>query len=296
MPENGFSVVFVPDTQEYSDYGGNDLNYMMNWIVDNQATYNIQAVIGLGDIVSHPTDATEWAAAKAAYNLIDAANIPCFVGMGNHDFDTLDDTTRATTIYNTHFPQATYTGKDWWNGGFFEEGKAENSYFILAIGGADYLFLNLEYGPRQAVVDWANALLTTHADKTAILSTHAYMYHDDTRLGAGDDYNPKGDYADAHDGEDLWTELVSPHDNIPLVLSGHVITADGSAYRVDNSVGGQPVHQMLADYQVTAINQNGYLRVVMFDPTNQVMHAYTYSPTQQITKTSNKNQLTGLEY
>lgn len=289
-------MVFIPDTQGYSDTGAEQFNAMMNWIAVNKATYNIQMVMGEGDIVQDTTVADQWARAVAAYNLVDAANIPHLVGLGGHDYDSDADVHRASTVFNTNFGQARYAGKAWWNGGFFEAGKAENAYCILSIDGVNYLFLMLEEGPRQSVVDWANALLTTHADKTAILCTHAYMYHDDTRIGAGDLYNPKLTWADAHDGDDLWNELVKLHDNIVLVQSGHDLTDDGSAYRMDLSDGRRPVHQALANYQTIAPVNNGFIRMVIFDPANRKINMYSFSTLRIEDRVTNKNHLTGLDY
>ena len=86
--QNGnFTVVVLPDTQYYSESYPAILNSEMQWIVNNASTLNIQLVLGLGDIVNNGGSSTEWTTADAAYRKLDAARIPYFAPLGNHDYD-----------------------------------------------------------------------------------------------------------------------------------------------------------------------------------------------------------------
>ncbi len=107
-----------------------------------------------------------------------------------------------------------------------------------------------------------------------IVTTHDYL---DTRGERRP--NPLVDLArvepDGHNSpQQLWDEFVSRHDQIFLVLSGH---QHGQSYRVDANRHGNPVYQVLADYQdrgQVAIDAgrarrvglgDGWLRLMRFD-------------------------------
>ena len=148
----------------------------------------------------------------------------------------------------------------------------------MTSGDVDYLFLSLEFGPRQTVIEWANDLLGRYEDHWAILLTHSFLYIDGTRVSAGDEHNPKlyplG--ASANDGEDLWAKLVSQHDNIHWIQSGHHIGGN-AAYRRDESRGGTAVHQVFANWQDGTQGGDGWLRLVTFGRSQA--RVQTFSPT-----------------
>ncbi|MEO8107888.1 MAG: Ig-like domain-containing protein, partial [Actinomycetes bacterium] len=62
---------------------------------------------------------------------------------------------------------------------------------------------------------------------------------------------------------------------IHLVLSGHY---SGEGRRRDLNSCGQPVHQVLADYQSRANGGDGWLRYMTFNPTENTIDVKTYSP------------------
>ena len=255
-------MVFLPDTQYYARHYPELFMGQTQWVADNRARYNIQAVLHEGDVVDG-NDAQQWANAEAAISLLDAAEIPYLIAIGNHDYDTFSDADRRTTAFNATFSPARYTAHAWWQGGFYEAGHTENAYCRLTIGGRAYLLLSLEFGPRQTVIDWANDVLTRYRDHWAVLLTHSFQYSDGTRVGPGDAHNPKiyplG--ATAHDGEELWTKLVSRHDNLHWVQSGHHV-GGFAAYRCDASRGGTAVHQVFANWQTHTQGGDGWLRLV----------------------------------
>ena len=230
-------------------------------------------------MVAHGNSAiNEWTIADSSFTILDSANIPYLIAIGNHDYDDQANT-RTATIYNSYFGQNRYMTKHWWSGGFYENG-AENSYCVLEVNNTKYLFMTLEYGARSGVIEWANEILTNNADKIAIITTHSYMYRDGTRTGAGDQYNPKNDLADANDGEDLWNNFIKLHNNIVWAQSGHDVTGgNGTSFRSDMSDGGKIVNQALANYQDFPNAGDGYLRLVTFYPTTKTIKVQTYSPT-----------------
>ncbi len=278
LPAAGeFSIVFLPDTQFYSRQYPELFTGQTQWIADQRARYNIQAVLHAGDVVDG-NDAPQWARAGAAIGILDAAEIPYLIAIGNHDYDTFSDADRRTTAFNATFSPARYAAHAWWQGGFYAAGHTENAYCLLTIGGAPYLLLSLEFGPRQTVIDWANDVLGRYRERWAVLLTHSFLYSDGTRVGPGDAHNPKvyplG--ASANDGEDLWTKLVSRHDNLHWVQSGHHV-GGLAAYRRDASPGGTTVHQVFANWQTHTHGGDGWLRLVTFGPSQA--RVQTFSPT-----------------
>lgn len=270
---DAFSIVWWPDVQFYGISGQNAL---ARWCIDNKDSLNIQFIGGLGDVVDDSSDPDEWDSIDGAVALLDAdGSLPYLMAIGNHCYD--DVTTRDATEFDTYFPQGRYTGQSWWSGGFYEVGTTVNSYLLLTIGGVDWIFIMLEFGPRQGALTWAGNLLSTYSTRKAIIFTHSYMYRDDTRCGTGDSYNPH-DYgmgADVHDGEEMWDELVKLYENVWFVQSGHDL-GDGLGYREDAGDNANVVRQCLANYQ--ELTTLGWARYYVISPANDLVQAVTYSP------------------
>ena len=68
--------------------------------------------------------------------------------------------------------------------------------------------------------------------------------------------------------------LAVPNPNLHFMLSGHV---HDESRRID-IVNGQPVFQMLADYQDRASGGEGWLRILRFVPADDKVYVQTYSP------------------
>lgn len=287
--QNYFSVVVLPDTQVYSKSYPQIFKIQTDWIVRNAAYHNIKFVLHAGDVVdSGATNPAEWENAKAALDLIDQAGIPLLIAMGNHDYDDLAQT-RSSETFNRYFGIERYQGKPWF-GGAFEPDRAENVYALFDVNGRKYLVLVLEFGPRDAVIEWADGVLAAHPDATAIILTHSYLHDDGMRTHEASEWNPKryGLGGDANDGEDLWHKLIKKHPNVRLVLSGHTL-GTGVARRVDVGEHGNLVFQVLANYQMQANGGDGYLRLLKFYENGNI-DVLTYSPYTWAYKTDAENQ------
>jgi hypothetical protein len=286
--DGDFVVVFMPDTQFLSQDAPATFTTNTAWMVTNAATLKIAAVVGEGDIVDDSLD-EQWVNADAAMDNLDTAELPYLLSVGNHDYEGGSPSSRDLTRFNVNFPTTRYSGHAWFEGGFYEAGHSENAYCLKTIYGRKYIFIALEFGPRQVVVDWADALLTTYADRDAIIVTHSYLYRDGTRTGTGDQYNPHdyGVAASDHDGEELWTDLVSNHSNIVWVQSGH--DAEGTNAHRQDTVDGKIINQDLAAWHAA---YGGYVRVVTFRPVTNQVEVKTYSPTLGTYVTDATNQFT----
>jgi hypothetical protein len=144
----------------------------------------------------------------------------------------------------------------------------------------------MEWGPRQAAVDWASSVAgrKKYDGWTKLLITHAYLYHDGTRFdwaekGKKQSNNPhayKGTKHDTHDGEELWDELVSPL-GFDMVLCGHV-GGDMVDYLTSETARGNTCHQLLFNAQFLPEGGQGWLRLLEFLPDGETLRVRTYSP------------------
>jgi hypothetical protein len=140
--------------------------------------------------------------------------------------------------------------------------------------------LSLEFGPSDDTLAWASGVIEQHPDHRVILVTHCYLMDDDTRVDSTSGFSPHNygiDSLGVNDGEEIWDEFASRHENLFLVLCGHV-TGDGSGHLVSQGVAGNTVHQVLANHQHEAYGGNGWLRILTFLPDQDVVAVTTYSP------------------
>ena len=226
LAEDEFMIAIIPDTQVYTYYGTSEFDDATVWIAEhaNDSNKKISMVLHVGDIVLFG-DETAFARVDAALGTLDTAGVPYLLTTGNHDYaDSIPDIDHANVAaYEAAFPQSQFTGQAGWVGGFYEEGRSENSYRLATIGGNDYLFIMLEFGPRDAVLTWAVGILDTYPTRDAIIITHCYMYRDGTWCGTGDEWNPHDIMpagADCNDGDEIWAALKSKA-NIVWIQNGH---------------------------------------------------------------------------
>lgn len=278
-----FTIVLIPDTQNYTYSNRTSyLNGQMDWIVSSSSTLNTKYVAHLGDLVSEYPNATQWQIISNAMKRLDDAGVPNSVVPGNHDFDTA---TRAVGPYDTYFPVSRYDQAAWNSptvqyGGYLgqnqfgaDDADRENmdSYTLLSAGGRDFLILNLEFEAPGYALSWADRVIAANPDRIVIMVTHSFLALDGSRRTSP---QSTGGTAPAA----MWTDFVYTHCQIRMVLSGHEHNGDlGESRRTDDNACGQPVHQLLSDFQDRANGGNGWLRYLTFDPVAGTVTAKTYS-------------------
>jgi hypothetical protein len=291
-----FNLLLMPDTQTYAQDHPHIFDAQTKWIADNAST--ITFVLHLGDITNR-NNHKQWKVAQRAMNKLDG-KVPYTLAVGNHDIGTSGTAkTRETDLFNEYFPFDKFSARPEF-GGAFVPGKMDNVWTRFEAGGKKWIILTLEFGPRNKVLDWANKVIGDNADALVIICTHAYMNHDDTRLGPGDRWNPK-DYgvadaqgADAvNDGDDIWEKLADEHKNVVMVVSGHILY-DGAGQLVSEGENGNKVYQMLSNYQGGVIGSenggNGFLRILNIDPAAGKISVKSYSPHLKQFKTEKDQQ------
>jgi hypothetical protein len=256
-----FTIIILPDTQHYSDQFPEIYTSQTQWIVENKDDLNIVFVSHMGDIVQNDdTDEAEWKAADAAMRLLDNV-VPYGVLPGNHDMQVGG----AALYYEQYFPSSRFEEHDWWGGSF---DRNHYSYQLFSAGGDDYLILHMQYCPTAAGMDWANNVLAQWPERNAIISTHSYLAADGALMK--NCQNKSNGYTN---GAKMWNRLVKKNPNVFMVLAGHI---PGFARREDFE--GRIVYQVLADYQDFPLGGSGYLRIMKFEPQNDIIRVSTYSP------------------
>jgi len=283
--DSDFTIIVMPDVQNESQYYPQVLNAETEWIVNARAALNIQAVLGLGDIVNNGSDNAQWSNADAAYRLLGNAGIPYLLAIGNHDYDNAAPASRSAVVFNRWFGPSRYAGHPWYGGSY--NGSNENFYGVLRINRQKYLVLLLEYVARDSALSWAASVIAENPDKRVIIVTHSYMYSDNTRVDQCDTQ----DLNTYNYGDKLWSKFVSQHPNVDLVLSGH-ITNGVAARRADLGVNGNLVNQIFSNYQTLPNGGNGYLRIMTFHPSSNTIDVKTYSPYLNNYMTDARNQFT----
>jgi len=313
-----FSVIGLPDTQKYADNYPETFKAQTQWVVDNQAAFNIEFVSHYGDVVEHGTNSDapgEYAVAVEAMNLLKEANIPHGIAEGNHD--SLPAGVHLPGIWdydNTNFLQN--FGPQWyqnqssqtfdWFGGASPSGLS--TYQTFGQGDDQFIALHIGLETPHAELAWAQGVINENRDKPVMVTTHRYLqdaedYSADNILylqtrpydsGRVPDiwysatgeilYNPNGMHA-----EDFFDRFVATNPNIFLVNAGH----DAQEYRqTSTNLFGQPVHEVLADFTYLDNGGNGYLRIMEFDTQGDKIDVKSYSPTLGQYKTDRESQFT----
>ncbi|MFO0898075.1 MAG: metallophosphoesterase [Pirellulales bacterium] len=304
-----FTVVVLPDTQNYSEAYPATYLAQTRWIAENQRARNIAYVLHLGDVTNRSTRG-EWVNASRAMQVLDDAKIPYALCPGNHDYSAGGACQDRSTLLSEYFPVSRFRGSATFGGVYDREpGRMENSFHSFAAGGRKFLVLALEFGPRAEVVRWANEIVAAHPDREAVLITHAFSYFDDTRYdwkkyGPKQHWNPhaygvaQATRDDVFDGQQLWDALVSKYENFVLTLNGHVL-GDGLGRLTSQTPRGRDVHQVLVNYQMRPKGGDGWLRLLEFKADGTTVEVYDYSPTRQQRNEGPQNrftlQLSGIE-
>ena len=271
-----FTVVTLPDTQYYTK----NLPYLpeyqaqIQWIIDTRDDLNTAFVAHLGDMVDDlDTYPVEWQRADQVQAVLDASGIPNSVNVGNHDMAT----NGTAAGFDQYFPPSRYEGNAWY-GGYLggDPGDPVNrlnrdSYQLFSVGDLDFIVINVEYDMPAYAVQWAAGLLDQYPDRLAIFVTHLFINTSGSR--------PTSTYtrSDGTSAEAVWQQLISPHCNVVMVVNGHY---PGLGRRTDLNSCGQPVPQILTDYQSYPNGGDGLLRYYTFKPSENKVYAYTYSPTR----------------
>lgn len=262
--EQSFSVVLLPDTQNYSEKYPDTYFSQALWIRQQAAKDNIKFVIHLGDIVQTSTKEPEWKNADRAMQLLDGV-VPYSMAPGNHDMVV---TNRDSSLYNKYYSPARFEGRPWYGGHMGDNN--DNNYCFFEGSGMKFMIINLEFAPRDETLEWAAGVASKHPDHRIIVATHCYMRPKQRDTSCASAYKIAG-----NSGEEIWQKLIRKQPNIFLVVSGHVL---GVGLQTSTNDAGGKVLEMLTDYQGLPNGGNGWLRSLKFVPAENKIHVRAYSP------------------
>lgn len=271
VTDYAYSMAIVGDTQNITCYEPMKLAYIYDWITENAEAKNIKWVFGLGDITDKNSD-DEWRLARACIKTLDNV-VPYSIIRGNHD---------AQDKFKKFFPYSDYENRI--SGSF--DGTMLNTYQKFHVGDVKYMVLNLDFGPHDDVLEWANDVVSKNPDYNVIVTTHAYLDKDAEPLEAGDEASPTsygGEYYSlSNNGDDMWNEFISKHANISLVLSGHIIYPD-IVKTEKTGVNSNNVIQMLVNPQGVdlSIGAAGLVAMLYFSEDGKMVDVEYYSTVQK---------------
>lgn len=275
--EYAYSIAVVGDTQTLAFQGAKEtpnaytesLPKLYQWIADNAEAKKMQYVIGLGDITEkgedwgHKNNDTEaetavgdreWAYAKEAISKMNGVIPYTLVRGSGHD---------GYTRFNEWF--ADYTPYTENIAGYYTEGEVGSVYHTFEVCNTKYLILCLDFGAQDPVLEWANEVVASHADHKVIVTTHGYLKADGSLLATGDDYCPSQSYYDKNnnDGDDIWEKFVKKHENITMVISGHMTCDDVVIDQVVGEKGNSVTHILIDPQGIDKDVSGGYGMVAM---------------------------------
>ncbi|MGX1696239.1 metallophosphoesterase [Microbacterium keratanolyticum] len=299
--EDTFTIVVLPDTQGYTATTTYEqtMGAQTQWIVDSRQQLGTKFVIQVGDLVESWPNVNHWERASRYMKTLDDAGVPNSVLPGNHD---LNITTGESSTYDTYFPPSRYANASWNSatvsyGGYLGQNlygpdgidrKNKDNFALLTVGSTKLLILNLEFESPAYTLTWAQKVLDAHPDRKVILATHGFI----NTAGVRSSHVIRTDVTPIS-AVTLWNEFVSRNCSIFMVVNGHWHDGDlGEARRTDANSCGEPVHQILSDYQSRANGGNGWLRYYTFNPTAGTVDAYTYSPTLRQYETDDSSRFT----
>lgn len=255
-----FTIVVLPDTQNYSSNYPDIFKSQTKWIADNIEKENIVFAVAEGDIVNNYNIESQWQNAKSAYDLI-KGKLPLGLLLGNHDMAG-----GKSPLFEKYFPFAENKNYSW-EGNDFPAGTGYNSFQLFSAGKEKYISVDLSLCPTNDVVAWANNFLKQYSDRKAIITTHGFIDGNAERNVWCANVQSNTQY--------IWDKIVFPNTNVFLVLSGHM---HAEAMRVDKNSAGNNVFQLLADYQSRENGGEGWMRLLEFNPAKKEIHVKTYSP------------------
>ncbi len=269
-----FTIVLLPDTQEYTDSYPQYFIAQTGWLAEQGS--DITFALHLGDVTDDNSD-EQWTIAEQALSALDGT-VPYLLNLGNHDMGTDGNAGDRFTRVDDYFPPARFAGEAWYGGN--QQGSNADYWVQFEAAGMDFLVLSLEFGPTDETLAWASGVIEDHPEHRIILVTHCYMLDDDTLVNHSSGFSPHNygiDAADVNDGAEIWEEFASQHERLFLVVCGHV-TGDGSGKLSSQGVHGNTVHQLMANHQHEPSGGRGWLRLLTFHPDEDRIAATAYSP------------------
>jgi hypothetical protein len=264
-----FTVIALPDTQNYASSYPDIFTNQTQWIVANREAFNIVYVAHEGDIVYTASSTTQWKRADTSMSYLEDPvttglpdGIPYSIMPGNHD---------VGLRFDLYFGVARFSGRNYYGGHF--SNTNQNNYVLFDVGDLHYISISLSYNPDINVLHWTENILQTYSDRKAIIISHSILD------------NPTGDWTIP--GLHIYN-AVKEHPNVFLMLCGH----NHYEARRSDTYNGHTIHTLLADYQDYPNGGDGWLRIMEIWPATNEIKVKTYSPYLNQYKTDHDSEFT----
>ena len=296
--DDDFTVVALPDTQNYSSSYPSIWTSMTSWIVNNKSALNIQFVTHEGDIVNTYNNSSEWANSVTGMNQLNG-QVPYLMTLGNHD---ISGGQTDSNYLNNFGPNTSRwkTGGNYypWFGGASPSGLS--TYAKLTISGRPYIFLNLDIDCPTPELNWAQGVINANHNVLTFLTVHNWLAETGGSGSTGTGNGTRGrchtTYTSVSQGNSpdaVWANFVKPNNEIFAIICGH----NFAQYNiVENNNAGKPVQEIMADYQTLPNGGNGFIRLMKFRPSQSTIENTTYSPYlgRYMTQPTNSSDATGM--
>ena len=266
---------------------------------------------GDGDYCFNTTE--QWLKMQQFYTALDNKGILWSAVMGNHDYDTNSPNAtngRKAAKYNTYFGWEALNAMTKktaasaiiarFSDGYLKDVKEEiksdenqNVIYEFRAGGVDYLLVAFEFGPSDQMLEWASSVISNpkYANHRVLVNTHSMLYatgkfNYELTTDNPEFYGFKNTPGiNINNGQQMWDEFLSKHDNIFMAASGH-IAYDEAMHRYDVGDNGNTVLSMLIDWQGTAyynqaaygVSGDGVIMVAKVNETNKTVTFRAFNP------------------
>lgn len=267
------TVVWFTDPQYYARYPELEPYYesIMNYATDLYKKGEAAYLTFTGDLVDQVGNGAsvaeterEFTVTSKMFKILEDADMPHGVVVGNHDTQHLD---LNYSYYLKYFPSSRYKDKEWYGGSLQNN---THHFDLTTIGGYDFLFMYIGYGKEadDDTVAWANAVLQHYSQYNAVICTHGYLL-------------PSGDWSSTR-AKEMYEKIIVPNKNANLVLCGHEPGVCVQYHTVEGT--DRQVLEILHDHQFATtgdgphMTENGcdedgdaFMRVMTFTESGQLV-------------------------
>lgn len=265
------AFAIIPDTQKYSEDPALVplFDAQTAWLAENRDDFQIAFASHVGDIVERGDDPEEWVRADAVMARLDGV-LPYGLVIGNHDFADWSAPEDGSPLFLETFPESRFSDAPWW-GGRSPDGYSSWQRFDTPEG--PFLYLHLMVDSPPPTLAWAEGVLDDNPGVPTAVTTHVYL-RENGRIPVAYMTATAGTWPGIS-ADQVFEDLIAQHDQIFMVTCGHIAAEH---LQVSTNASGQPVYELLQDYQNRVDGGEGFLRLFELYPRRGEIRAVTYSP------------------
>ena len=281
-PAKDYTFAIIPDPQIMTRWRPSSIpsisEYLIGYNTKNSGKMALTLCVGDNmdnwDGVNGYSQDQQFTAMKTEFDRLRNNGIRWATTPGNHDYDDNFNNSRSLTYYNKYFKYDELSTYDYW-GGAFEVGQTQNAYYKFEVAGVKYLVISVEFGASDAVLEWANGVVSNHQDHRVIVYSHALMGADGEVITTGKAHGPAtygyAKVGNVNNSHQIYEKFILKQKNIFMAFCGHVPTDD--IFRKE-LVGenGNTVSSFLIDAQgVMCGGGDSILSMITIDELNQTV-------------------------